>query len=263
MGIVNCTPDSIYNSVGKHRVTSIIDFVEKMIEQGVDIVDIGGFSTRPGADFVEEKEELKRVLSTIEKVHEKFPEIIISVDTFRKKVAEEAILAGASIVNDISGGVAPEIFTLCAEKRIPYILMHIQGAPTKMMENTNYNHLLGDIFRFFSEKIDFIQSTGVHDIIIDLGFGFSKTLEQNYVLFNQIEYFKTLERPILVGVSRKSMIKNVLNVSSEDALNGTSVLNTIALMKGANLLRVHDVKEAVEAREILSAIRLNENQSDF
>lgn len=251
MGIVNCTPDSIYNNIGRQQVEQIMAFVEKMVIEGVDIIDVGGFSTRPEAQFISEEEEMKRIIPVIEKINQKFPAIPISVDTFRKNVALEAIKAGASIVNDVSGGIEPEIFSVCAENQVPYILMHIKGAPTKMMENTHYDNLITDIYTYFSTKINLIQQAGVNDVVIDLGFGFSKTLDQNYALFNQMEYFHTLDKPILVGISRKSMIKNLLNVSGEDALNGTSVLNTIALTQGVNFLRVHDVKEAVELRKIV------------
>jgi dihydropteroate synthase len=250
MGTVNCTPDSIYNNIGNQSVNAILRFVEKMIQEGVDILDIGGYSTRPKAIFIEEEEELRRILPIIEKIHTTFPEILISVDTFRAKVAQSAIASGASIVNDISGACEPEIISICATQKVPYVLMHIKGAPHQMMENVQYQNVVTEVYRYLSEKIQNIQQEGVNDILIDLGFGFSKNLNHNYQLLKNLDFFGSLNRPILVGISRKSMIKSLLDIEAENALNGTSVLNSFALGKGANILRVHDVKEAVEIKKI-------------
>jgi dihydropteroate synthase len=257
MGIVNCTPDSLYNSYGNQAIKTVLGLVEKMILEEVDIVDVGGFSTRPGAEFISEEEELKRIIPIIQEIHQKFPNLIISVDTFREKVAKEAVFSGASIVNDVSGGIEPSLFTLCAEHSIPYILMHIKGEPTKMMDDTHYDALVPDIYRYLSEKIAHIQNASVRDIVLDLGFGFSKTLEQNYALFNHIDFFNTLQKPMLVGISRKSMLTKLLRIENKDALNATSVLNTIALVNGAHFLRVHDVKEAVEIKKIVACLAQN------
>lgn len=257
MGIVNCTPDSLYNSYGNQSIKTILELVEKMISEEVDIVDVGGFSTRPGAALISEEEELRRIIPIIQEIHQKFPDLLISVDTFREKVAKEAIFSGASIVNDVSGGIEPNLFSLCAEHSIPYILMHIKGEPTKMMDDTHYDALVPEIYHYFSEKIAHLQNAGVKDIILDLGFGFSKTLDQNYALFNHIDFFNALQKPMLVGISRKSMLTNLLHIENKDALNATSVLNTIALVKGAKFLRVHDVKEAVEIKKIVACLAKN------
>lgn len=254
MGIVNCTPDSVYNNLGNQALVSLLDFVEKMIEEGADIIDIGGYSTRPGAETVAEAEECRRILPLLEKIHQKHPDLIVSVDTFRPKVARLAIEAGASMLNDISGGREKELFSICAEYRVPYILMHIQGEPHNMMENTDYKHLVADVYRYFTEKIREIHAAGVNDVLIDPGFGFSKDLEQNYQLMRHLDYFKNLNLPLLVGISRKSMLKKVLDIDTGEALNGTTVLNTYALTKGANILRVHDVKEAVEVKKIYRVV---------
>jgi len=227
-----------------------------MIHEGVDIIDIGACSTRPGAELISEEEELNRVIPAITLIKEKFPELIISIDTFRAKVAEQGLIAGADIINDVTGGdFDPNIWTIAAKFKAPYILMHSRGNSKTMHDLSNYDHVSLEILLFLSEKIKKIKEAGIKDIIIDLGFGFAKNEQQNYQLMADLELFDLLEFPILIGISRKSMIYNRLNIAPEEALNGTTVLHTYALSKNANFLRVHDVKEAVEIKTLLKLDR--------
>lgn len=256
MGIINTTPDSFFDHSRKNSTTEIIAQVSKFITEGVDIIDVGGYSSRPGAKDVSEAEELQRVLPAIKAIRIKFPAILISIDTFRATVAEKAILEGANIINDISGGQAePNIFKISAKHNAPFIMMHMKGTPQNMQKKTDYKHLIKDIILFFSKQIKLAKAQGVNDIIIDPGLGFSKTLDQNYEIIAKLELFKTLEHPILIGASRKSMLYNLLDISASESLNATSVINAISLMNGANILRVHDIKEAVEAKLISSKVK--------
>ncbi len=248
MGILNITPDSFYDG-GKHKTDhGVLSQVEKMLREGAAIIDVGGYSSRPGAAEVSEAEEIKRVKEAISLILKEFPKTIISVDTFRSQVAEISVNEGATMVNDISGGEADKkMFEVIAKLGVPYILMHMRGTPKTMQSMTTYDNLMGDIVDYFQIKVKRLQSLGVKDIILDPGFGFAKTLNQNYELLKNLKYFNMLNLPMLVGLSRKSMIYKALDITSEAALNGTSILNTIALMNGAAILRVHDVKEAKEA----------------
>jgi dihydropteroate synthase len=229
-----------------------------MLEDGADFIDVGGYSTRPGADDTSEAEELARVTPVIRKIIQHFPEAIISIDTFRSKVARQAINEGASLINDISGGnLDNHMFETVASQNVPYILMHSRGDPKTMKSLTHYHHLLKDIVLELSRKVSELHSLGVKDIIVDPGFGFAKTIDQNFELLNQLDYLQILEKPLLAGVSRKSMIWKTLGVTPTDALNGTTALNTIALSKGACILRVHDVKEAVECVKLAAKLKGN------
>ncbi len=254
MGIVNATPDSFYSesrSKGKDVERKVAD----MIHEGADIIDIGGYSSRPGADVVSLQEELDRVIPLIETVSKAF-QIPISIDTFRSEVARLSVEAGAAMINDISGGELDDrMFQVVADLQVPYIMMHMRGNPGTMQKDTNYEDLISDLIRYFERKLHRLNQMGVKDIIIDPGFGFAKTLDQNYEILKKLDNFTVLERPLLVGVSRKSMIFKYLEVGPEDSLNGTSILNTVALQGGASILRVHDVKEAVEAIRIIQKLR--------
>lgn len=252
MGILNATPDSFYaNSRGLDKDV-VLNKVEQMVSEGVDWIDIGGYSSRPGAQFVSPEEEANRVYGVINWVHETFPDHPISIDTFRSSVAEAGIEAGASIINDISSGFLDErIFQIAAANKTPYIMMHMRGNPQTMMDNCDYENLVQEMIQFFQERISKAQQHGISDLIIDPGFGFSKTLDSNYELLSKLKLLNVLEKPLLVGLSRKSMIYKLLETSADLSLNGTSVLNTIALLNGATILRVHDVKEAVEAVKLI------------
>lgn len=248
MGILNLTPDSFYDGGRYVQDDLVLAQAEKMIAEGADIIDIGGYSTRPGAAEISIEEETFRVLKGIDIVLKHFPEAVISVDTFRSKVASAAVAQGARMINDISGGTLDEeMFDCVAEMGVPYILMHMRGHPGNMKDLVKYENLLEEILIFFQERVHSLLEKGVADIIIDPGFGFAKNISQNYEILRNLNYFKILNLPILAGLSRKSTIYKSLHTGPEEALNGTTVLNTIALMNGAQLLRVHDVKEAVEA----------------
>ncbi|NHN24795.1 dihydropteroate synthase [Flavobacterium jejuense] len=260
MGILNITPDSFYDG-GKYKEEFVIlNQVEKMLNDGATFIDVGAYSSKPGAEFVSEEEELNRVLPVIELVLAKFPELILSVDTFRSTVAEKAIEYGAAIVNDISAGMLDEkMLETVACLQVPYIMMHMKGNQQTMQSLTDYDDLVKEMMFYFSERIQKARNFGLNDIIIDPGFGFAKTLEHNYELLQKLDYFSILELPILVGLSRKSMIYKFLEISPKEALNGTSILNTIALQKGASILRVHDVKEAVECLKLSEMFRKKRN----
>ncbi len=256
IGIINCTPDSFFEDSRAMAPEEIVLSVEKMKNDGVDIIDLGACSTRPGAELISEEEELNRIIPALTLIKEKFPELIISIDTFRSNVAEQVLLAGADIINDVTGGdFDPEIWNVAAKFKAPYILMHARGNSKTMQDLNNYEHVSLEILLFLSEKIKKIKESGIKDIIIDLGFGFAKNESQNYQLIADLELFDLLEFPILIGVSRKSMIYKRLNIPPEQALNGTTILHTYALSKNANFLRVHDVKEAVEIKTLLKLDR--------
>lgn len=247
MGILNLTPDSFFADSRKQNDTELLTEVERMITEGADFIDIGGYSTRPNAENVSEKDEIQRILEPLQKIRKAFPTIPISLDTFRGKVAEIGFNEGVDIINDISGFQYDNAMLSTLEKiKLPYILMHVK-AEQKNMHKTEENELIfREMIHYFSQKIHILNERGVTDIIIDPGFGFSKTLDQNYQLLDQLDLFHLLDRPILVGFSRKSMIYKKLNCTAEEALNGTSILNTRALLKGVSILRVHDVKAAKE-----------------
>ena len=255
MGIINVTPDSFYQGSRQQTLSDLLHSAEKMLNEGATFLDIGGYSTRPGAEDIEIKEEISRVLEPIKQVTSRFPEAIVSIDTFRSEVAGEAISAGAHIVNDISAGMLDErMLESVGRMGVPYIAMHMRGTPQNMKQQTEYEDLLGELTRYFSERIAAAKAAGISDVIIDPGFGFAKTAAQNFYLLNRVEYLKHLGHPLLIGVSRKSMVYKTLNIEAEAALNGTTVLNTVALLKGTSILRVHDVKEAVEAVKLVNQI---------
>lgn len=256
MGILNVTPNSFYDG-GKHKeINSIIHQVDKMLSEGADFIDIGAYSSKPSAEFVSEEEEIKRLVPIVKSLVETFPNIILSVDTFRAQVAKASVEHGVAMVNDIAAGLLDDkMLETVAELKVPYIMMHMRGNPQTMQSLTDYNDIVKEMIFYFSERIQKARSYGISDIVIDPGFGFAKTLEQNYEVLHKMELFEMLELPILVGVSRKSMIYKVLENSPQEALNGTSVLNTIALQKGAKILRVHDVKEAVECIKLVSKLK--------
>lgn len=254
MGIINFTPDSFYSNSQHKSTDDALQTAEKMLTDGASFIDIGGQSTKPNAIKITQDEELKRVLPIIEAIHQKFPEAIISIDTFYAQVAKEAVQAGASLVNDVSAGnLDVSMIKTVASLNVPYVCMHMPGTPQTMQQQTNYNNIIEDILLFFINKIDTCIKAGIKDVIIDIGFGFGKTIEQNFYLLKQLQNFKFLQKPILLGVSRKSTIYKTLNTTPEHALNGTTVLNTIGLQNGANILRVHDVKEAVETIKLYEA----------
>ena len=257
MGILNVTPDSFY--AGSHGVTEgyIIDRIHQIMNEGASIIDIGACSTRPGADEVSIEEEMSRLRMGLELIRKHRPDAIVSVDTYRADVAKMCVEEyGAAIINDISAGqMDGQMFTTIARLGVPYIIMHMKGTPQDMQVNPQYGHFLKEVFYYFSEKVQRLRDLGVKDIIIDPGFGFGKTLEHNYELMNHLEEFSLFELPLLVGVSRKSMIHKLLDITPQEALNGTTVLNSVALLKGADILRVHDVKEAVESVRIIGKMK--------
>ena len=255
MGILNITPDSFYDG-GKFRTKkSILNQVEKMLEEGATFIDVGAYSSRPKAEHISKDEELNRILPVVSLILKEYPETLISVDTFRSEVAKQCVENGAALINDISAGnMDKNMFETIAKLKVPYIMMHMKGTPQTMQSQTNYDDLLKEILFYFSEKIAEARKLGIIDLIVDPGFGFAKTIEQNYELLNRLELFKMIERPILVGLSRKSMIYKTLQCSPEGTLNGTTVLNTIALQKGTSILRVHDVKEAMECVKLVNSL---------
>lgn len=247
MGILNSTPDSFFDGGNYLLEAEWLAHAKQMIAEGADIIDIGAYSTRPGAATISETEEAERLIPVIRSVRKEFPELLISADTFRATIAEKAIEAGANIINDISGGTMDEnMFDTVAKLQVPYVLMHIQGTPQTMQQNPTYENVTEEVFNYFTDKIRELKKLGFEKIILDPGFGFGKTVEHNFQLMNVLEKFNSLNYPLLVGFSRKSMINKVLNTKPENALNGTTILNTIAIQKGAKILRVHDVKEAKE-----------------
>jgi dihydropteroate synthase len=257
MGIINITPDSFY---GGSRVTGekeIIEAAEQMIEEGADILDVGGYSTRPGAEYVSSAEEKERLLGAVRLIIREIPEAIVSVDTFRSEIAAEAVTeCGAAIINDISGGEADrKMFHTVEVLNVPYILMHMKGTPGNMEKNPVYDDIVADLLKWFGERIHKLQIVGIKDIILDPGFGFGKTIDQNFELLRRLGDFSVAGLPVLAGVSRKRMIAKTLGINPEEALNGTTVLNTAALLNGCNILRVHDVKEAVQAIKLVEKLK--------
>lgn len=247
MGILNITPDSFYDGGMYKNEKDILNKVENMLNEGATFIDVGAYSSRPNADHVSETDELKRILPIVDLILKVFPETLLSIDTFRSKVAKSCIEAGACMINDISAGkLDNNMLQTIADLNVPYIMMHMRGTPQNMQQQTHYDDLIKDIIFYFSERIAAAKELGIIDLIVDPGFGFAKTLEQNFEILNQLELFKMLDKPILAGISRKSMIYKTLETSAKEALNGTTVLNTVALQKGASILRVHDVKEAME-----------------
>jgi dihydropteroate synthase len=256
MGIINTTPDSFFKGSRISDVDAILLAAEKMIGDGALIIDIGGQSTRPGSIRVDAEQELKRVLPAIEAIHSKFPGQIISIDTFYSKVARLAVDAGASIVNDVSAGQFDnEMFSTVAEAQVPYVLMHMPGDPEIMQVNPSYKNVAVEVFDFLNFRIGQLVKEGIKDIIIDPGFGFGKTASHNFLLLKQLNWFHQLNKPVMVGLSRKATVYRTLQVEPVDALNGTTVVHTIALMNGADILRVHDVKEATEAVKLYAAYK--------
>ena len=256
MGILNITPDSFFDG-GKYKSESdILNQTEKMLFDGATFIDVGAYSSRPGAKHISEEEELQRILPVIELLIKNFPEIIISVDTFRSKIAQETINSGAAMINDISGGkMDVKMFETVANLQVPYILMHMLGTPQNMQQNPVYKDVTQEIIRFFAEQIFKLHQLKLNDIIIDVGFGFGKTAAHNFEILKNLSLFKSLDAPILAGISRKSMLYKTLAISAQEALNATTSANTIALLNGANILRVHDVKEAVEAVKIVNQLK--------
>ena len=252
MGILNLTPDSFYSASRNQNSADLLRQTEKYLNEGAQILDLGAVSTRPAAKEISFEAERTRLLESYYEIRKQFPDIWISIDTWRSQIAEELINAGADIINDISGAkFDPEMMKVIGRNNTPYVLMHIQGKPENMQENPHYDDIIGEISQFFSTQIKAFNSFGANQLIIDPGFGFGKSLDHNYQILNSLDRFSDLELPILVGLSRKSMIHKLLNITAEDSLNGTTVLNTIALQKGAKILRVHDVKEALEAINIV------------
>jgi dihydropteroate synthase len=256
MGILNITPDSFYDG-GKYKNESeILHQVEKMLLEGATFIDVGAYSSRPGAQHISEEEELKRILPVLTLLMKHFPEIIISVDTFRSSVAKETIAVGAAMINDISGGkMDAKMFETVANLQVPYIVMHMLGTPQNMQKNPVYKDVTQEIISFFAEQIFKLHQLKLNDVLIDVGFGFGKTIDHNFEILKNLSLFKNLDAPILAGISRKSMLYKTLDISAQEALNATTSANTIALLNGANILRVHDVKEAMEAVKIVAQVR--------
>ena len=256
MGILNITPDSFFDGGEYQNEVAIIAQVSKMLSEGATFIDVGAYSSKPGAAYVTEEEERKRILPVIQLLVREFPEILISVDTFRSRIAEETIRAGAAIINDISGGnMDKKMFETVAHLQVPYIVMHMLGTPQNMQKDPQYKNVTHELITFFADKMHRLHQLKVNDVLIDVGFGFGKTKDHNFELLQNLSLFQNLEAPILVGISRKSMLYNTLNISAQEALNATTSANTIALLNGANILRVHDVKEAVEAIKIVAQVQ--------
>ena len=255
MGILNITPNSFFDGGSYKNETEILNQLEKMLTEGATFIDLGAYSSKPNAEFVSEQEELGRIMPVVDLILKHFPATLLSIDIFRSEVAHRCIQNGAAIINDISAGsLDAKMFEIVALHQVPYIMMHMKGTPQTMQTLTNYEDVVKEMLFYFSEKIALARSFGIHDLIVDPGFGFAKTLEQNFEITQKLELFKMLDLPLLAGFSRKSMIYKTLNTSPEQALNGTTVLNTIALSKGAKILRVHDVKEAVETVALMERL---------
>ena len=256
MGILNVTPNSFFDGGKYTNEAEIITQVEKMLSEGATFIDIGAYSSKPNAEFVSVEEEVARIVPIVELLVQQFPNILISIDTFRSEVAEACILKGAALINDIAAGKLDDFMLgVVAKYKVPYIMMHMRGTPQTMTTLTQYEDVVKEVLLYFSERIAAARSLGINDLIVDPGFGFAKTLEQNYEVLQKMELLQQLELPILSGVSRKSMIYKVLNTNASESLNGTTALNTVSLLKGANILRVHDVKEAVECVSLFNAMQ--------
>jgi len=251
MGILNLTPDSFYDGGRYSSAKDILDKVREMLQEGASIIDVGAYSSRPNAKRISEKEEAQRLLPVIKLIVKEYPKAMLSVDTFRSGIAKKAVDIGAHIINDISGGnMDKNMFQTIAELQVPYVLMHMQGNPQNMQDNPTYRNVTEEVKNFFQKKLAELENLGINDVVLDVGFGFGKTIEQNYELLRNLKVFKTLNKPLLVGLSRKSMLYKLLETTPDFALNATSIAHTIALLNGANILRVHDVKEAVEVLKI-------------
>jgi dihydropteroate synthase len=257
MGILNVTPNSFFDGGKYKNEGEIISQVEKMLSEGATFIDIGAYSSKPSAEFVTEQQEIDRIVPAIELILKHFPEALLSIDTFRASVAKASIESGAAIINDIAAGeLDDKMFDVIAKYNVPYIMMHMRGNPQTMQSLTQYEDIVKEMLFYFSEKVRKARSFGINDLILDPGFGFAKTTDQNYEVLQEMELFNLLELPVLAGVSRKSMIYKTLGNTAQEALNGTTVINTIALTKGAKILRVHDVKEAVECVTLMNKIGL-------
>ncbi|OCB73230.1 dihydropteroate synthase [Flavobacterium piscis] len=257
MGILNVTPNSFFDGGKYKNEDEIISQVDKMLSEGATFIDIGAYSSKPSAEFISEQEEIDRIVPAIELILKHFPEALLSIDTFRASVAKASIESGAAIINDIAAGeLDDKMFDVIAKYNVPYIMMHMRGNPQTMQSLTQYEDIVKEMLFYFSEKVRKARSVGINDLILDPGFGFAKTTDQNYEVLQKMELFNVLEFPVLAGVSRKSMIYKTLGNTAQEALNGTTVLNTIALTKGAKILRVHDVKEAVECVTLMNKIGL-------
>lgn len=255
MGILNITPNSFFDGGMYKNESEVLSRVEKMISEGATFIDVGAYSSKPSAEFVSEKEEIERIIPFVDSIVKHFPNAILSIDTFRSEVAKACIESGAAIINDISAGLLDDkMLETIAKYKTPYIMMHMKGTPQTMQKFIQYDDIVKEILFYFSERIAAARHLGINDLIVDPGFGFAKTTEQNYEVFKKMDLFELFELPVLIGISRKSMIYKTLNFSAEEALNGTTVLNTIALTKGANILRVHDVKEAMECVTLFNKI---------
>jgi len=258
MAVLNVTPDSFFDGGEHNSEDALLRHTEKLLGEGADIIDVGGYSSRPDADDVSEQEERGRVVKAVNLIVRNFSGTIISVDTFRSSVAEAAVDAGASIINDIAGGdLDPQMFPTVARLKVPYVLMHMRGTPKTMSTETHYEDMMTEVIDHLQQRISKLRALNVTDIIVDPGFGFAKTVEQNFSLLLNLEKLSILERPLLAGLSRKSMIWRTLQTDPDGALNGTTALNTIALLKGADILRVHDVKEAREVIKLFAALQVN------
>jgi dihydropteroate synthase len=256
MGIINLTPDSFFAGSRRQGIDDALKLAEKMLDEGATFLDLGAYSSRPGAEDISIQEETDRLLPVVEAIASRFPEAVLSIDTFRAQVAEAAVRAGGHIINDISGGqLDAEMFATVARLQVPYILMHMKGNPRTMNQQAQYDDVFAEVYNYLAAKYHELKQLGVHDVIIDPGFGFAKKREQSYALMSRLQDFNRLQLPVLAGVSRKTMIYGLLGITADEALNGTTALNTIALTKGANILRVHDVKEAVEAVKIWEMCR--------
>lgn len=264
MGILNITPDSFYDGGKYTRKYDIIKRVDEMLHQGATIIDVGAASSRPGAPLISPDKELKRLVPVLEIITKHFPEAILSVDTYNAKVAKESVSMGAAMINDISAGnLDAKMLETVSELKVPYVLMHMQGKPETMQNHPQYQDPVKEISAFFAEKLNILLQLGIHDVMLDPGFGFGKTLEDNYRILDHLEYFQMFELPVIAGFSRKSMINKVLATQPADALNGTSVLNTMALERGADILRVHDIREAVQCIKLVEKIKALHSGSNF
>lgn len=261
MGILNLTPDSFYDGGKYNNLASALKNVETMLSEGADLIDMGAYSSRPGAPFVTESEEYSRLIPVVGAVRSEFPSAILSIDTFRSGVAEQAVNEGADMINDISGGeLDPDMFVTVAKLRVPYVLMHMRGTPQDMAEKTGYLDITADLCRYFAQKISRLKDLGLVDLIIDPGFGFAKTLAQNYELLDNLGYLRASGHPTMAAISRKSMIYKLLETDAENALEGTTAAHAIAILRGANVLRAHDVKAAKEVIKIVSAVNASNSQ---
>ncbi len=257
MGVLNLTPDSFYDGGRNNNINNALQKTEQLLSEGAELIDIGAYSSRPGAEHISEKTESDRLIPVLQAIVKEYPDAILSIDTFRSEIARTAVNEGAGIINDISAGsLDPEMFQTIAALGVPYIMMHMKGTPQTMASQNVYDDITTEVLQYFASRIHTLNSMGVNDLIIDPGFGFAKNLEQNYELLANLEYLRSVGHPILVALSRKSMIYKLLDTDAEHALNGTTAANTIALIKGANILRVHDVKAAIEAVKIVNQINI-------